>query len=187
MTPEYFLKDQAAAIAYAAATCAASFPLADHAPHRWPMLFGEGEHLDLADMELAYELTLRVYAPLVRKSPDVPPEALYRQGRELGAHKGPAEAWQQQPAALRLAFTIFAKALVIADAAIAAEAAELARAANAEAGTDPARRAAGAGRRSALRKNKSPLAKTIVTAPGQKPAPRPGAAEKPSKPKKKGK
>ena len=57
---------------------------------------------------------------------------------------------------LRLAFTVFAQALIIADRALAAEAAEQAPT------PDPRRAQAGAGRRSAIRKLKTPLSKAVV-------------------------
>lgn len=162
MIPEYMNKDRAVAIAYCAAVCAASDEAGENKSHLWPVLFGAGiegepaQHLDQAGMDLAFKLALEIYAPLVRRSPDVPPEALYRHGRELRAHVGPADGWREQPWLLRLAFTIFAQALVIADRAIAAEAAEQAPA------RDPRRAQAGAGRRSAIRKLKNPLSKAVV-------------------------
>ncbi len=185
MIPEYLQQDRGVAIAYMAAVCAASDIGEDYRPELWPVLCLPVGELK-PEMDFAFAVCLQTYAPLVRKSPAVPPEALYRHGREMRAHFGPAEGWLQQPPALRLAFTIFAKALVIADQAIAAEAAELALAESAKAGTDPARRAAGAGRRSAVRKLKGPLQKAVLAPKGAAPAPRGGApAAKPGK--KKGK
>lgn len=185
MIPEFLQQDRGVAIAYMAAVCAASGIGESYRPELWPQLFGHPDDQSSEAVDYGFAVCLETYAPLVRKSGDVPPEALYRHGREMRAHAGPAEGWQQQPQALRLAFTIFAKALVIADQAIAAEAAELALAANAEAGTDPARRAAGAGRRSAVRKVKGPLQKAVLAPKGAAPTPRGGAPAKGGK--KKGK
>ena len=74
----------------------------------WPQL-GEaaGERIHAADVVQL--------AAFVRAEPDAPAEALYRQARMLGIHKGPPNGWLQLPSHHRLAYETFRSSLMTLD------------------------------------------------------------------------
>lgn len=169
--------EPAAVLAYLAAAAGvvtmAPDDFDDDTSSAWPALCDPAAGMS---EDVAYVAVTTVLAPFVRRHPDAPAEALYRQARELHVHKGPPHGWQDLPAHVRFAFELFREVLVQSDGHVQRQADEAKAKAAAAAAAKKPRRPARA-HESALEQIDSPLSRERA-APRAKPKSKTATAKK---------